>query len=82
MLKGTSLAKFKLKAARKMLLKSSLGVNFINILLTNFLDESALRSFSLLAIWLCNFWHKNIGAKGLHKMLIKLTPGWELLFIR
>jgi len=57
-----------------------LGVNFINILCSNFLYKSALRSFSLVKFWLCNFlaqkyWRKNIGAKGSSKMLVKLTTG-------
>jgi len=25
---------------------------------------------------LCNFWRQNIGAKCVHKMLMKLTPVW------
>jgi len=49
------------------------GVNFINILHTNFSYSSALHSFSLITVWLCNFWQKNIGAKAAHKMLTKLT---------
>jgi len=31
------------------------GVNFINILLKPFLYKSALRSFFLITVWLCNF---------------------------
>jgi len=38
-----------------------------------FLYKSALQSFSLVTIWLCNFWHKHISAKAAHKMLVKLT---------
>ncbi len=38
-----------------------------------FLCKSALQSFSLVTIWLCNFWHKHISAKAAHKMLVKLT---------
>jgi len=30
-------------------------------------------------VWLCIFWHKNIGAKAARKMLMKLTTGWEPL---
>jgi len=32
-----------------------LGVNFINIIRKPFLYESALHSFSLFTVWLCNF---------------------------
>jgi len=42
-------------AARKMLVKSTTGVNFINILGAHFLYKSALRSFSLVVFWL---WQK------------------------
>jgi len=58
-----------------MLMKLTAGVNFINILCVCFAYKSALHSFSLLKIWLCNFWQKNIGAKGACKMLMKLTTG-------
>jgi len=34
-------------------------------------DKSALRSFSLVTVWLCNFF----GAKGMRKMLMKLAIG-------
>jgi len=33
------------------------GGNFINILFVTFSYKSALRSFSLMKVWLCNFWH-------------------------
>jgi len=52
------------------------GENFNNILLTHFLYESALRSFSLIVFWL---WQKDFGKKALAyekcecKMLMKLT---------
>jgi hypothetical protein len=36
--------------------------------------ETILHSFSLVTVWLCNFWCKNIGAKAARKMLMKLTP--------
>jgi hypothetical protein len=53
-----------------MLVKLTLGVDFINILHTRFLYESALRSFSLVTFLLCDF-----SAKGYQqKMLVKLTP--------
>jgi len=55
---------------------------FHQVLHITFLYKSALClcSFSLITVWLCNFlaqkyWHKNIGAKAAHKMLIKLTTG-------
>jgi hypothetical protein len=51
------------------------GVNFINILRSNFLYESASSSFSLVTFWLCNFLAQTIGAKGGHEMLMKLTQG-------
>jgi hypothetical protein len=39
----------------------------------DFLNLSVLRSFTLIIIRLCDFWQKNIGAKAVHKMLMKLT---------
>jgi len=30
-------------------------------------------SFSLITVWLYNFWQKNIGSKAARKMLMKLT---------
>jgi len=50
-----------------------------------FLYESVLRSFSLVTFLLCNFLvHKNIGAKGARKMLMKLTPwlNFTNIFVR
>jgi len=36
-----------------------------------FSDESFFQSFSLITVWLCNFfWHKEIGAKAACKMLL------------
>jgi len=32
-------------------------------------------------IWLCNFWRKNIGAKAVCKMLMKLTIGVNFINI-
>jgi len=61
------------KCTLKMLMKLTIGVNFINILLIKFSYISASHSFSLVAFWLCNFWRKNIGEKAAHKMLMKLT---------
>jgi len=54
-------------------------VNFINILCTPFSYEGAFHSFSLIIVWFCNFWWKNIGAKAACKMLMKLTT--EVNFI-
>jgi len=52
------------KIAHKMLMKLTKGVNFINILCTNFLYESPLSSFSLLRVWLwTNFCMKNSRVK-------------------
>jgi len=49
-------------------------VNFINILRERFSYEKALRSFSLITVWLVTFLGQNISAKCEHKMLMKLTP--------
>ncbi len=58
------------------------GDNFINILRTTFfLFEGALHNFSLITIWLCNFWCKNIGKKAVHKMMMKLTTGFNFINI-
>ncbi len=48
--------------------KRPLGVNFINILSATFSYQSALRSFSLVAAWLCNFFGAKIFTQ---KLLIK-----------
>ncbi len=42
---------------------STLGVNFINILSTNFLYLSALSSFSLVTLWLWNFLAQKVQVK-------------------
>ncbi len=60
-----------------MLVKLTIGVNFINSLCVPFLYESVLLSFSLVTVWLCNFLRKNISAKAACKMLMKLTIGGE-----
>jgi len=40
------------------------------------LYKTVFRSFSLLTVWVCNFfWQQNIGTKAAHKMLVKLKPG-------
>ncbi len=41
----------------------------------DFFIQKCLHSFSLIAVWLCNFWGKNMGAKAACKMLMKLTTG-------
>ncbi len=46
------------KAACKMLMKLTKGVNFINILFSPFSYESILRCFSLITVWFCDFWHQ------------------------
>jgi hypothetical protein len=44
------------------------------------LHESILQNFSLIKVWLCNFfWRKNIGEKSARKMLTKLTAGRNIL---
>jgi len=53
----------------------STRVNFINILLANFLYKSELSSFSLITFGFAIFWRQNISEKVAHKMLMKLTPG-------
>jgi len=49
------------------------GVNFTNILLTTFLLKSVLHSFSLMTVWLCNFFFKRIFAQ---KLLVKCWWNW------
>jgi len=49
------------------------GVNFINILQTTFSFESALHCFSLITVWLCNFFGARISVQ---KMLIKCWRNW------
>jgi len=51
------------------------GVNFNNILCAPLSYESEFWSFSLITVWLCIFWHKEIGAKAAHKMSGKFTKG-------
>jgi len=67
------------KAACKMLVKLTKGVNFINILSAHFSYKSELSSFSLITVLLCDFlakgyWQKKIWCK----MLAKLTEGKEM----
>ncbi len=54
---------FGAKAESKMLVKLTKGVNFSNILHKPFLYESALKDFSLITVWLCNFLPKEYGRK-------------------
>jgi hypothetical protein len=55
-------------------MRAAPGVDFINILCANFSYKSALRSITLVMLWLCIlFGAKNIGAKDAHKLLITLT---------
>jgi len=37
------------------------------------LNESVLRYFSIITVWLRNFWRKKVGAKADHKLLVKST---------
>ncbi len=49
------------------------GINFNNSLRAASYGISVLSSFSLVSVWLCIFWRKNISTKAAHKMLMKLT---------
>jgi hypothetical protein len=52
------------------------GVNFINMLRETFFYKSLFCSFSLVKVWLCNFFClNNIGANAARKILVKLTIG-------
>jgi len=53
------------------------GVNFINILLSPFVFENNLQSFSLITVWLCNFLSKEYCRKTARIMLMKLTI-WQM----
>ncbi len=53
--------------------------NFINRFTADFLPKIVLHSFSLVAVWLCNFWYKNVGAKADHKILMKLIAAVNYL---
>jgi hypothetical protein len=61
------------KAASKMLVKLTPGVNFINIYVNIFFVEKCFPQ--LFSHGFLIFWHKNIGTKVKRKMLMKLTPG-------
>ncbi len=63
-------------------------VNFTSILFKTFSHKSALHSFSLIMVWLCDFLLKEYQRKSCSKMLMKLTTeyhchetGWILSFI-
>ncbi len=60
------------------------GVNFINILCRPFLYKSVLRSFFLVTVQFgfVIFWGKNIGAKAVPKMLMKMTPPRRQIIFR
>jgi len=64
-----------------MLMKLTPAVNFINILWAYFLQESKLHSFSLVTVMLCDFLWKEYGQKNACKMLVKLTPGDNVINI-
>ena len=59
--------------AHKMLLKLIAGVNFANIFWASFSNKSVFPSFSVLTVWVCNFWHMEISAKAACKIFVKLT---------
>jgi len=42
----------------------------------DFISLFALHSFSLVTVWLCDLWQKNIGTKTARKMLMKLTSDY------
>jgi hypothetical protein len=52
-------------------------VNFTNILRAAFSYKSFAHSFFVLTLFI--FWRKNIGAKAVLKMLVKLTPVQHLM---
>ncbi len=56
------------KAAPKILVKLTIGVNFTKILKTAILCKSILHSYSPIAVWLLNFFVNRLLA---HKMLVK-----------
>jgi len=63
------------KAARKMLVKLTTGVNFINILHTHFLYERRFGSFSLVTCTYKKLLKRCSYKKFERKMLMKLTAG-------
>ncbi len=63
------------KLVCKLLVILTIGVNFNNILTSRFLYKSALHTFYVLIVWVCNFlWKGNkFSKKAARKMLAKLT---------
>jgi len=56
------------------LVKMSAGGNYTNMLCSIFMYQSALRSFSFITAWLCDFFAKNkISVKDASKMLVRLA---------
>jgi len=64
------------KAARRMLMKLTPGVDFYNILCATFSCENVIYSYSLLTLWVCIFGHKEIGEKAAHEMLRNSCNLW------
>jgi len=62
------------KAASKMLVKLTPGVNFTNILYTNFPYESCFGSFLYLHVTREKLSKQHLYEKFARKMLVKLTP--------
>jgi hypothetical protein len=54
-------------------------VNFTNILQQLFHTKVLCALFMCLQFGFVIFWPKDIGAKAAHKMLVKLTPGVDLI---
>jgi len=63
------------KAARKMLVKLTTGVNFINIFTRIFCQYFGAKNYKSETFGFETFWQKDIGAKSARKMLVKLTTG-------
>jgi len=62
------------KVACIILVRLATVINFTNILRAVFCQK-CICSFSLVAVWLCNFLLKNMSIKPAHKMLVKLITG-------
>jgi len=75
---GKNFAKdFRIWSRRVLYRSSGSGVNFINILSEPFLQKCFFATFLLLKFGFVSFWRKNFGKKAAHKMLMKLTPGFD-----
>jgi len=72
---------YTVKAACKMLVKSTPGVNFINILQAAFSYKRVFAAFLYLNVGFEIFWLKNICAKAAREMLMKLTIFYKQLLI-